>query len=223
MRTVYRLIWIPSALAILGLTAYFGTQPIAIPTPAPMKRYTTGDRSVRIQHPGNWKAHERSSHGIETVLEFVPARNVRMSVTVDLQGSLVVDVLKSADTETSRIAGMIPGGEALNTHQQSPLVHLHAADGTHMKNDPVEFPGLEDGATTEARIAGKEALITTCTWTSPGIFGSQPMVGRRVTVLSGDHHVSAIYGCPKEMQKSLLPVFDTMMSSMELDVPGGAG
>ena len=65
-RVAYRLLWIPSALVIIGMTIVFATQPLALPIPAPMKRYTTGDKSFRIQHPGNWKAHERSSHAIET-------------------------------------------------------------------------------------------------------------------------------------------------------------
>jgi hypothetical protein len=40
-------------------------------------------------------------------------------------------------------------------------------------------------------------------------------------VLSGDHQVSVIYGCLKEMRGEILPIFQEMQESIELDVPGG--
>lgn len=222
MNTVTRTIWILSALAILGMTVLFGAMPPPAPIPEAMKRFTTSDRSIRIDHPGNWKSRVRSSHGIETELQFKPAHNVFMTIDVNLQGSLMVDMLKSVDSQNSQIASMIPGGAALNTNRLTPMEHLHEMQASQMKNSVAEYPGFADGTTEKTQIGGKQAIVTTCTWTSPGLLGSKPMVGRRVTLLSGDHHVSAQYGCPKAMQQSVLPVFDKMLNSMEIDVQGGA-
>src|SRR2546427_8194328 len=133
MTTLYRTIWIPSALAILGMTLLFAAQPGAAPFPEAMKRYTAFDRSIRIDHPGNWKARVRSAHGIETEVEFKPAHNAFMTIDVNLQGSLMVDMLKSVDSQNSRIASMIPGGEALNSRRLSPLAHLHSVQAAHLK------------------------------------------------------------------------------------------
>src|SRR5436190_2236021 len=112
MRIVYRLIYITSALAILGMTVGFSVLPAALPLPSAMKHYVSGDRSIGIKHPGNWKTHERASHAVETELEYKPAQHARFTVNVDLQGSLMADIMKSTSAENSHIAGMIPGGEA---------------------------------------------------------------------------------------------------------------
>ena len=221
MRTVYRVIYILSALAILGMSVGFSTLPAAAPIPAPMKHYVSGDRSIGIKHPGNWKTHERSSHAVETELEYIPTQNARFTVTVDLQGSLMADIMKSTSAENSQIAGMIPGGATLTAGQKTPLETMHDAQGAQMKQDKETYPGFKDGLTLKSHIAGKEALVTECTWTAPGLFGSRPIVGRRTTVLSGDHQVSVVYGCLSEMRGVILPVFQEMQESIELDVQGG--
>src|SRR5437879_5784468 len=99
MKPVYRPIWILSAVAIVGMTLLFAAMPAPVPVAGAMRRFTASDRSVRIDHPGNWKARERSSHGIETEVEFKPAHNAFMTINVNLQGSLMVDVLKSVDSQ----------------------------------------------------------------------------------------------------------------------------
>ena len=38
---------------------------------------------------------------------------------------------------------------------------------------------------------------------------------------AGDHEASVVYGCPREIEKTVLPVFDKMLYSLELDVQGG--
>lgn len=222
MRVLYRVLWVPSLIALLGMTTLFAAQPETAPAAAAMKRYTNADRTLRIDHPGNWKARAQSSHAVENMIEFEPARFARMSIHEDLQGSLMVDILKSQDTQATSIAGMIPGGEAVVDHRMAPIQVLHNMQATDMKQDKGEYPGFVDADSRKAQIAGREAIITTCTWTSPGLVGSRLMIGRRVTLLSGDHHVSVIYGCPKEMEPAILPVFDKMLDSLEVDGQGGA-
>ncbi len=221
MLNANRGIWITSALAIVCMTLFFASQPPVIPVPGVMKHYTAGDRSIAIDHPSNWRPRLRSSHAVETELDFLPVRGAFMTITIDLQGSLMLDVLKSVDTENTQIAGMVPGSETAVNHELSPIAHVHAAQAAHLRNLVMEFPGFDDGETTKAQIGGKEALVTSCHWTAAGVMGSRPMVGSRVTLVSGNHPVSVVYGCPKEMQQTLLPVFDQMLHSLETDVAGG--
>src|SRR5438067_289984 len=121
-RAFYRVVWILSALAIAGMTAVFASQPYALPIPGPTKTYTSGDKSLRLDHPGNWKVREFSSHGIETELRVEPARSAKFVVTADLQGSLMADIVKSGNNALSSLTGM--GGEA-GAQPKSPLETLH--------------------------------------------------------------------------------------------------
>jgi hypothetical protein len=185
-----------------------------------MKHYVSGDRSIAIKHPGNWKTHERGGHAIETELEYTPAQHAKFTVKIDLQGSLMADIMKSTSAENSQIAGMIPGGSAL-TAGKSPLQSMHDLQGADLNYNKDDYPGFEDGLTIKSHIAGKDALVTECSWTVPSLFGSRPVVGRRATMLAGDHQVSVVYGCLKEMRGEILPIFQQMQESIELDVPGG--
>lgn len=222
MRIVYRLIYILSALAIAGMTAGFSLLPPTLATPGPMKQAFSGDRSIGITHPDNWKPQEQTSQAVETKIEFTPALHARFAVTVDLQGSLLTEMLKSNDTENRQIAGMIPGGGELMAGKETPLEREHAAQGAEMKRDIDLYPDLTEGATEKCRIAGQEALITDCTWAAPGIIGGRPVMGRRATLLLGNHRVSVVYGCLKEMKAELHPLFQQMQQSIEISIPGGA-
>lgn len=217
-RTLYRLLWIPSLLAIVGMTFVFATQPLALPIPAPMKRYTTGDKSLRIEHPGNWPAHATSSHGLETEVEFKPGQNARMTVSADLTGSLTADLMKSTDASLSSLPGM---EGPVTDRKKTPLEQLHDLQAAQLEKEKAEYPGFQDGEMKKVQVAGKEALITDFTCEAPGLLGSRPMVGRRVTLLSGDHHVAVVYVCLKEMRNIVLPVFDKMLSTLEVDPQTG--
>ncbi len=222
MRIVYRFIWVPSAVAIVAMAGYFGSRPLVLPDLAEMKRFTTGDQAIRILHPGNWKPYERGMHGVESELAFEPARSASLKIDIDLQGSLVADIARSADSQLTNLAGMVPGGPAIVEHRLSPTETMHAAQAIQMGRKISDYPDFKDGETTKEQIAGREAVVTDCTWSAPGLLGSRPVVGRRITLLSGDHHVSVVYGCLKEMEPIVLPVFKLMVDSLELDVQGGS-
>ena len=209
-------------IAFIAMGLLFCAQPSAPPNPAAMTRFTAGDRSLSIDHPSNWEAHLRSEEGVQTEVEFRPGACAFMKIEVNLQRSLIVDVLKSTDSENTGIAGMVPGGEALKPREYTPSAHLHSVQAAHLANQLSEFSGFRDGATEKARIGGQEALVTTCFWNAPGLLGSRNMAGRRVTLLSGDHQVSIVYGCLKEIQQTVLPVFDRMLISLDFDVAAGA-
>ena len=98
-RLLYRLVWIPSAFACVGMAYVFIRQPKPFPKPASLTTYTSGDKSVALKRPGNWKASFANDHGVGRGIAFEPADNVRFVVASDLAGSLMADIMKSSDTQ----------------------------------------------------------------------------------------------------------------------------
>jgi len=164
---------------------------------------------------------ERSSHGVDADISFEPFHNVKMIVSLNLQSSLMTDIMRSQNAQVSQLASAIPGAQGLAGQQVSPLISIHSAQGAAMKADTEQYPDVKDGATEHTTINGKDALVTSCRWKARGVFGSIPIIGRRATILSSDHNASVIYGCPIELQKTILPEFDRMLNSLELDLQGG--
>ncbi len=122
-RLFCRVVWIVSALVLAGLTATFARQPLAIPVPAPMVPYSAEDKSLTLQHPGNWKPHQWASHGVDSGVRFDPNSNTRIIISVDLQGSLFADIAKAQNDQLSSLPGI---GEVLAKKQKSPLETVHA-------------------------------------------------------------------------------------------------
>ena len=221
-RLLYRILWIFSLAAIGGMTYLFATQPAALPLPGPTVTYHTADGSIRIQHPQNWKVREAGAHAVLTELRIAPTRSVQMLIVEDLQGSLMADTMKSSDAQLGSLASMVPGGEAMLKGRKSPLERLHEMGAAARKKDKENYPGYTESDPTKTEVAGREALISDCGWSEQGIFSSRPMVGRRITMLSGDHHVTVSYGCLKEMKRLIMPMFESMVNSLEVDGQGGA-
>lgn len=221
-RLLYRSVWIPSLAAIGGMTYLFAVMPVALPIPGTMKRYHSGDRSIAIRHPENWKVRELGAHAVTTELHIQPTRNALMIIREDLTGSLSADIMKATDAQTASIAAMIPGGDAMLKEKKSPLERLHEMDGAVRKKNKEAYPDYAEEEAVKTQVAGREALMSKCSWNEPGFFTTRPMEGRRITLLSGDHEVTVFYGCLKEMRSVVLPLFDTMVGSLEVDGQGGA-
>src|SRR5690348_5592111 len=94
-RILYRIMWVPSLLILAGMVVAFAMQPATFPTPDALTPYTTSDKSIAIEHPGNWKAHTLSMQGISSEVRFDPAPHVRFRVVADLAGSLLADIDRS--------------------------------------------------------------------------------------------------------------------------------
>ena len=220
-RAFYRIVWILSAFAIVGMTVVFAGQPYVLTPPGPMTAYTTGDKTLRFQRPGNWQAHEQSLHGLETEVRFEPARNAHMTLTSDLQGSLLADTVKSGSNATLDAMGSLPGMGGALPKQQSPLETMHALQGAEMAKKKSAYAEYKDGETQKMQIDRYEALVTEFTFQEPGAFGSRPMVGKRVTLLAGERRVTLVYSCLKEMRAVLMPTFDQMRDSLTVGQAGG--
>ena len=220
-RLLYRLVWIPSALACVGMGYVFLRQPKPFPKPTLMTLYTSGDKSVALKRPGNWKAQYANDHGVGRGIAFEPADNVRFVVVSDLAGSLMADVMKSSDTQAEQLAGMMPGGAgAMNLPpQKSPLEKLHISFGKAMQKDEKHYPAFEEGAYQTAQLAGVPALVSAFKFKSDG--PDPEIVGKRYTALSLDARITVIYYCPKSMQKDLSGVFAKMTESVRAGQDGG--
>ena len=221
-RLLYRLVWIPSALACVGMAYVFARQPKPFPKPTAMTLYTTGDKSVALKRPGNWKASFANDHGVGRGIAFEPADNVRFVVASDLAGSLMADIMKSSDTQAEQIAGMMPGsaGMANLPPQKTPLEKLHISFGKVMQKDEKHYPEFEEKPYQQTQLAGVPALVSDFTFRSDG--PEPEIVGKRYTGLSLDARITVLYYCPKSMQKDLNGIFTKMTQSVRAGDNGGS-
>jgi hypothetical protein len=213
--TIYRILWIPSAVILVLMTALFSHQTSAMPTVAPMQTYTTDDKSFALRHPGNWKPHPFGANAVLSGVRFTPSDNVKVLVTADLTGSLFADMQKANNDTASALPSFGPEQAA---KQKSPLETVHKMQRVEMKG---KFEGYKEGKTEQAQIANNEGLVTAFTGKTGGMFSSAKIVGRRATILAGDRRITFVASCLKEMQPELMPVFEEMLESLQIGQGGG--
>lgn len=248
-RLIYRIIWMPSALACVVLLMLFIVHPLADAAPGAMKEYTTSDKSLQVLHPENWEATETGAHGVSSGVKFVGGPLTLIRFSTDLAGSLVADIARANNSQMDSLAGMSgqPGmnsqsgmsdqsgmggqsgtsdssesgtGSAPVVAQKSPLQKLHDMKGKELQEDP-QMPDYQDGDTQSRQIAGAEALITDFTYTEHSPLGNQPMVGKRATALLGYRRLLIFAHCPKQSEKQVIPLFDQMIDSLKASQAGG--
>jgi hypothetical protein len=207
---IYRAIWAPSLAAILVMLAVFARQPFSIPAPGRLVPYTSGDKTIAILHPDNWSPSVTSAQATVTRVTFDPTIAVHFSVTSDLTGSLVADMNRAGGAMLEHVPGSI--GQAAN--QPSPIEAVHAMQQSRLEASG-DYPDFTDGETTRTQIDGHEAAITPFTYVRSSLVGHTPMVGTRVTVLFQDRSMGIVCGCPKDIEKTLMPVFDQMIQSVK--------
>ena len=224
---LYRLVWIPSLVAILGMLAVFMGVSGKVPPPGPMKRYTTGDKFISIKHPGNWKAHELSANATFTTLRFEPVLGSRMVITSDLAGSLLSDMDRansaslpnmSSSADSSSTSGIAAGMPTMEAKLPSPLEKSHASQKDEMEKDYTKY---EEGATAKLQIDGQEALATDFNYETGEMLTHRLMAGKRVTLLSGDRHVAVICTCLRDMKATVMPTYDKMIASLRVSGQNG--
>ena len=217
-RTVYRAIWIPSALAIVGMVIAFAQQPMAIPKPTEMKSFVSSDKTMSLQRPSNWKARSLSLQGLQTEVSFEPVPNFRIEFATDFQGSLIADIGKSGDTA---MLSNIPGMESIVDKQKSPLERAHDMQGKLWQKKLGKKEYAEEKA-QKTQIANLEGLVSDVTFKNDGILsGKTEMIGKRYSALSGERLVTIFYRCPKEGRKEIEPTFTKMIESLKIGEGGG--
>lgn len=209
-QVIYRLIWVPSAIALLASLTFLAGRPIATAAPGPLTTYTASDKSMRVQYPGNWEVHQLGSSGVDSGVRFAGGAYTAIRFSTDLAGSLMADIDRSG---SSGMLGMLPGGGLGGAAQRSPLEKLHERKGQELAQSK-GFPDYTEGQTRVQQIAGTEARVTDFTYTEPSLVGAQPMVGIRATALLGDRRLLIMAYCPRPQEKEIVPVFDKMIASL---------
>jgi hypothetical protein len=221
MRALYRIVWVVSLLAILGMSFAFFLQPPSLPTIAPMVAYLSEDKSLSLQYPGNWKPRAASSMAVTDRVAFDPNANTHFAIDTSLAGSLMGDIAKAENTSLSALEGMpgMPGGTTQKL--KSPLESLHEAALHAMTKKQSRYPEFEPGPTKPTQVGGVEALVTAFTYKQGGGWGKREMTGTYVTALTKDREIMVTATCSKELEKTMKPLFDQMIASIHLGQTGG--
>ena len=214
-RILYRAIWLPSLLGIIGMTLAFGTAPAKVPTPGALTTWEAGDKSFSISRPDNWRPQSMGAAGTSMEVWFEPANYVYLGAKSDLAGSLFADISRGP-----AIGGIGEGtgeiGEGLEQirrePQKSPTEKLHLSAAESL---PEKYKDYEEGPTTKGTIDGKEAIMTEFTFKKKGLWGDRPMAGKRVTMLSNERRMTVFSYCPENLKAELFPVFDQMINSFK--------
>lgn len=220
---VYRIIWVPSLIALIVMVVLFGSQPYKMPPPTAMKTFVTGDKTIVVSHPGNWEGHDASVHDVMTKVHFDPTQNVHLVIVTDLQNSLMADMNRASNNAMSSLSdsmGQQPGGgqEPPPPPMKTPLERAHEDQAARLGKSYVEF---QDGPTTQTQVSNVDALISDFTFQGKGLFGSQEMAGKRVSALAGDRYLSVVFTCPKESMAELAPTFTKILESLQVRPAGG--
>ena len=221
---LYRLIWIPSALACVGMSVLFAGQPYAFPAPSAMENYSTKDKLITLKHPGNWKAHVHNGmQGMEKSVEFTPAKTVSFVVSSNQMGSILADASKSNDAQIQQLMSSVPGAPpAANAPaSKSPLEKAHEAGRSVMIADEKNYPEYKEKNAKAGTISGVQCLTSDFTFQGEGQNKELEMTGRRVTALTTETQITVFYYCPKEMQTKLAPTFKQMLQSVRVGQNGG--
>lgn len=217
MRLLYRAIWIPSLLALIGSIVFLAKQPLSLAAPGPETTFTSSDKSITVSHPDNWQPHEMAANGMGTTVEFRPSVDVKIRIATDLQNSLLADMSKSP-SGTPALPGMEGLGGAA-TAQKSPLDTVHAMQPKLTGMD--KWDDYQEDKTTPMQISGQAALVTEFTYKKPGLFGSQEMWGERATALLSERALTVRITCPKAFAAQYRKTLDGLLASIQVNATGG--
>ena len=208
-RILYRVIWVPSLLAIFGMTIAFGRAPATVPQPGTLVQWESGDKSISIMRPENWRAQSMGASGTSMEVWFEPANYCYFGAKSDLAGSLMADIARAPS-----MGGMEEGeeGGAPRVAPLSPTEKLHIGAAEDL---PRKYKGYEEGPTEKTNINGLEAVMTSFTFNKKGLWGERPMAGKRVTMLTTERRMTVFCYCPENLKEILMPVFDQMIMTFK--------
>jgi len=226
-RAVCRAIWIPSSVALVGLTIYFERAPAPYKAPSKLVSFTTDDKLLTVSHPSEWKPSVETQHGVMTAVRFRPSKDVLFKVESDLSTSLLMDIakLEAALSENLQGFGQTAGtagasaASATSPPKRDPLDSIHAL---RRKESERTYEHYKETRTTSTTIAGIPARRTEYTYAESGTLASKPFVGAFFTAISGERGLLISYRCPVSEAKTLMPVFRKMTASVQVGSVGGA-
>jgi len=84
-RTVYRIVWVPSLAALIGILGFLPAKVTVAAKPAAMVTMQTRDGLFQIDHPSNWKPLETNAHDVAPGV-VMPIRKPFIAITRSFSG-----------------------------------------------------------------------------------------------------------------------------------------
>ncbi|HLK57980.1 MAG TPA: hypothetical protein VKU00_15540 [Chthonomonadaceae bacterium] len=221
-RAMYRIVWMISLLAIIGMNGLFLMMPsqgAATAASDTLVSFTTSDKMISLRHPSNWTPNEQSDHAIATGVEFMPDETTRCVVKTDMLSSILTST-PGAGVDLSSLSGT-PGMPNMPTGaQKPPLEAAHDYQADAIREDPKRYPRYAEGKAIKVHVAGLEALFTQFTYRKFEGFEAVEMVGRRITAVTPDRRLSIVATCRKDQAEKLEPVFQKIIDSVQIGQGG---
>lgn len=248
-RLVYRAIYIPSLLAIAGMTTLFAhpARSRAAFNPKEMKTFVADDKSFALSYPSAWQVSVATLNGTGTRAHFKRDATSEIVVTCDLAGSLMLDLSKlntsspgtggantspdsnanpSLPPASSRSTGLSGAGgvyglEGLGggTGAKTPIQLAHRTGAGYMMS---KFRHYKEEAAVPSQLAGGAALTSAFTGATRDFISPQDIVGRHITVLVGSRPVTLDAYCVKgENEDDLFHALRAMLPTLRINEAGG--
>ena len=231
-RLVYRLIYLPCLLGLAALIGLFGhpTRSQGAVKTADMTTYVAADKSFSIGYPHTWGASASTLNGTGVRAHLRQSEQAEVIVTCDLAGSILADMSRTGSNLAASLPGMsgsgsssgaelsLPGLSGMDAAQQTPLQAAHNFGAGYIKS---KFAHYEEQPPEKSELAGGEALTSAFTAHTSSLLNPEEIVGRRVTVLSGNRPVTIDAYCPKDEAKAFFVTFENMLQTLRVSETGG--
>lgn len=228
-----RVIWIPSAIGLIGSIGFFAAQPFRLDQPGTLKDYVSSDKSFGLKRPSNWKAQSSDIHGVMSGLRFEPSKDVVFEIQTDLAGSLFADISRGSDNAQANLESAMaelakqdpnmakqlgsltgpggPGGPGNAGPKKSAVEKLHDSNRIGLVK---LLKNYKESAPTKTTLGGLEAVESEFTFTGDGLWGARKMFGKRTTSLNQDRAIRILYYGPSDQMATLKPIFTQMRDSI---------
>jgi hypothetical protein len=213
----FRMQGLIQVLAIAGVLAS-GCRPDAAKAPTGFSPYVGPDKSFACQSPNGWKRSESGANGIMSSVVFTSGM-AKVSVTSDLQGSLMADMTRANNAQTENLNGSLPEGmqEQMAAQMPKPVPPVEKLHKAGKKSLEEKIGDYAENAMTPFQCAFGEARLSEFMGDA-GMLKGGKIHGYRATILSGDRRVTVICRCPESDWSTLKPAFGTIVQSL---APGG--
>jgi hypothetical protein len=232
-RLMYRLIYIPCLIGVAALIGLFGhlARSQGAVKAAGMTTYVAEDKSFSIGYPRTWGASASTMNGTGVRAHLRQSEHAEVIVTSDLAGSILADMSRSGVNMGASLPGMsgsgsTPGAETAlpnlsgmgGAAQQTPLQAAHAFGAGYIRS---KFAHYEEQPPEKSEMAGGAALTSAFTAQTSALLNPEEIVGRHVTILSGNRPVTIDAYCPKDEAKEFFTTFENMLQTLRVSETGG--
>lgn len=194
---VFRVLLIVGIISNLAVLISFASSKKVDISQISWQSYLSQSARFSVAYPKDWKVVESGNTSNEKglVIKFSRPRGAKIIAYTSLKGDLLSELVKP--TPFSR---------------ESPLKLYHEINVTSAKFGSVKF---KESPTTQAKIAGNDALVTpfeSKTWS--GMMG-RSMKGQIVTTFNGDSPITFKMICPVGQYEEVSQIFNICMAGFK--------